>query len=94
MVLMKLYCHLMAEIKKIIYKLEYGNRVSFGSGFTFRKGFNLIVAKEGKVEIGANCFFNNRECSFFRDCCCSRRASRSVPRMLSTLAHTVWSSLW
>lgn len=51
MVLMKLYCHLMAEIKKIIYKLEYGNRVSFGSGFTFRKGFNLIVAKEGKVEI-------------------------------------------
>ena len=35
-----------------------------------------------------------RECSFFRDCCCSRRASRSVPRMLSTLAHTVWSSLW
>lgn len=59
MVLMKLYCHLMAEIKKIIYKLEYGNRASFGSGFTFRKGFNLIVAKEGKVEIGANCFFNN-----------------------------------
>lgn len=42
-----------------MYKLEYGNRVSFGSGFTFRKGFNLIVAKEGKCEIGVNCFSNN-----------------------------------
>ena len=59
MILMKLYCHLMAEIKKAIYKLENGNRVSFGPGLTFRKGFNLVVAKEGKVEIGANCFFNN-----------------------------------
>ena len=37
---------------------------------------------------------DDRECSFFRDCCCLRCTSRSVPRMLSTLAHTVWSSLW
>lgn len=59
MVLMKLYCHLVAEIKKTIYRIVNGNRVSFGRGFTFRKGFNLVVSKEGKVEIGENCFFNN-----------------------------------
>lgn len=45
----------------------------------------------GKTRAG---FLFYRECSFFRDCCCLRCTSRSVPRMLSTLAHTVWSSLW
>lgn len=59
MVLMKLYCHLVAEVKKAIYRIVNGNRVNFGRGFTFRKGFNLVVSKEGKVEIGENCFFNN-----------------------------------
>ena len=51
---MKLYCHLVAEVKKAIYRIVNGNRVNFGRGFTFRKGFNLVVSKEGKVEIGDN----------------------------------------
>ena len=62
MLLTKLYLHLIAEIKKAIYKMMYGNRFSFGRGFTFRKRFNLLVDKNGKLEIGENCFFNN-DCS-------------------------------
>ena len=55
---------------------------------------NFLLAMVVVVITMAICSTAYRECSFFRDCCCSRRASRSVPRMLSTLAHTVWSSLW
>lgn len=52
------------------------------------------AAPEHYDERYENWRFEDRECSFFRDCCCLRCTSRSVPRMLSTLAHTVWSSLW
>lgn len=46
----------MVEVKKIYYKLR--NEVtkwkieSFRRKFSFCKGFNMIVAKEGKIEIG------------------------------------------
>lgn len=59
MILMKLYCHLMAGVKKTIYRIINRKRVRFGKEFTFRKGFNLVVSKNGKVEIGEKCFFNN-----------------------------------
>lgn len=59
---MKLYCHAVAEIKKVIYKVANGNRVDFGRGFTFCKNFNLLISETGKVKIGKNCFFNN-DCS-------------------------------
>ena len=62
MLLIKLYFHIVAEIKKAIYKITNRNRVSFGRGFTFRKRFNLLVDKNGNLEIGENCFFNN-DCS-------------------------------
>lgn len=45
--------------KKTEDEITLVDRVNFGRGFTFRKGFNLVVSKEGKVEIGENCFFNN-----------------------------------
>lgn len=59
MLFMKLYCHFVAALKIALYKIINGNRVKFGKGFTFRRGFSLVVAKEGKVEIGDDCFFNN-----------------------------------
>ena len=42
----------------------------------------------GKTRAG---FLFYRKCSFFRDCCCLCCASRSVPRILSTLAHSARS---
>lgn len=60
--------------------------------------FELILVNDGSPDnsLSICCQYaeKDRECSFFRDCCCLRCTSRSVPRMLSTLAHTVWSSLW
>jgi acetyltransferase-like isoleucine patch superfamily enzyme len=57
--LIKIFFHIIAEIKKVYFKIIFGNRVHFGHGFTFRKGFNLFIEKKGKVEIGKDCFFNN-----------------------------------
>lgn len=59
MILMKIWRHIIAVIKKIIYKIINGSRIHFGKGVTFRKGFNLVIDKNGKVEIGDGCFFNN-----------------------------------
>ncbi|MGN1114631.1 MAG: acyltransferase [Oscillospiraceae bacterium] len=56
---MKIWCHIIAAIKKIWYKIVNRNRVSFGKETTFRKGFSLVIDKSGTVEIGDNCFFNN-----------------------------------
>ena len=59
MLILKLYYHILAEIKKVFYKLIYGKRIKFGKGVTFRKGFSLMIEKNAYVEIGEGCFFNN-----------------------------------
>lgn len=59
MLILKVYYHVIAEIKKIIYKIIYGKKIQFGRKTTFRKGLALMINKRAYVEIGENCFFNN-----------------------------------
>ena len=59
MIVLKIYYHTIAIIKKIFYKIIYGKHVKFGKKVTFRKGFSLVIEDGGHVEIGDGCFFNN-----------------------------------
>ena len=59
MLILKIYFHMNAIIKKIFYKILYGNKIKFGKRVTFRKGFSLVIEKDAKVEIGDDVFFNN-----------------------------------
>lgn len=59
MIFFKLYYHVIAFLKFILFKIVYRNKVHFGANFTFRKGFSLDIGKKGRVEIGKNVFFNN-----------------------------------
>ena len=58
MLIFKLYCHIIAFFCKLYYKLAYGSRCQMGRNFQFRKGFTLLIGREGKVRIG-DVFFNN-----------------------------------
>lgn len=59
MLLYKIYCHIVSEIWKFIYKRYYGSRLRLGRNFQFRKNFSLLLDKQGKVLLGDNVFFNN-----------------------------------
>lgn len=45
--------------KKIIWLLEYGNRLKMKSKVSFRLGMIVNIEKNGYIEIGENTFFNN-----------------------------------
>lgn len=47
------------HIKKCYWKLKYGKRIKFGKNFKFRKGLIINIAKNGYLEIGDRCSFNN-----------------------------------
>ena len=47
------------------YKLMYGKNFVIGRRIFLRKGF--IIIAEGKVKIGNECFFNNRNCYNYND---------------------------
>ena len=57
--LLKCYYHIAASLKKVLFQLLYGRRVSFGKGTTFRSGFHLMIEGAGRVSIGDHCFFNH-----------------------------------
>ena len=59
---MLLFRHIVAFILIKYYKIIYGSKCNFGKKTTFRKNFHLVIAKNGKVVIGKDCFFNN-DCS-------------------------------
>lgn len=59
MKLLKLWYHVKAQIKKTVYKILSGNKITFGKKTTFRNGFHAMIEGEGKIKIGSNCFFNN-----------------------------------
>lgn len=46
-------------LKKIYYKICYGNKIKIGQRTHFRKGFIITIRKNGKIIIGKKCFFNN-----------------------------------
>ena len=56
MIVLKIYYHIIAILKKVFYKIIYGK---LGTNTTFRKGFSLLIENGAYVEIGDRCFFNN-----------------------------------
>ncbi|MEG0768464.1 MAG: acyltransferase [Ruthenibacterium sp.] len=67
MIVLKLYFHIAAALKKGVYRLIYGRRVHFGRKTTFRRSLALAIEKTGSVSIGDGCFFNNG-CSISSQC--------------------------
>ncbi len=59
MLIYKILFHIVAAIKKIWFKLVYGNAIVFGKGVTWRSHFHLAIEPKAKVEVGENCFFNH-----------------------------------
>lgn len=62
MFVIKLWLHVCAIIKGILYRLIFRKKLSLGNNITWRRRFNIIIDNNGKVVIGNNCFFNN-DCS-------------------------------
>lgn len=59
MLILKIWLHLKSLLQLIFLKMIYCNRFEIGHNVTWRNNFSLMIAPEGKVEIGGNCFFNN-----------------------------------
>lgn len=59
MLILKIYYHIIAIIKKFFYKIIYGKHIKFGKRVTFRRGFSLTIEDGAFVEIGEATFFNN-----------------------------------
>ena len=58
----KISNYIMRVLKITYWKIRYGKRIRIGKKLHFRKRFNILIEKNGMLEIGDNCFFNN-DCS-------------------------------
>lgn len=61
-IIIKILKRISSFFKKIVLKLIYLNRISFGKNAILYKNFSIIIEKNGFVKIGNNNFFN-RNCS-------------------------------
>lgn len=61
-IVIKILKRIRSFFKKIMLKIIYLNKISFGSKTVLYKNFSLIIEKNGCVKIGNNNFFN-RNCS-------------------------------
>ena len=43
----KVYCHIMAFVWKMYYKIIYRSNLEVGKNFQFRKGFSLLLDDMG-----------------------------------------------
>lgn len=59
MIIFKIYFHLLAFFKKILLRIIYGKKISFGRTTTFRRRFDVAIEGNGEIIIGDRCFFNN-----------------------------------
>lgn len=59
MIFFKIWWHLNAFVRKILFKLVYCNKLVLGEDITFRKSFTLLIDENAKVHIGNRAFFNN-----------------------------------
>lgn len=62
MIFLKIIYHVQAIVWMWFLKLFYrfgGARFIVGKHVTFRKGFSMMIGKNGEVNIGNNVFFNN-----------------------------------
>ncbi len=59
MKILKLWYHIKAAVKKIVYKIVYGGKLHIGKGTTWRHGFHVVIEGNARISIDDNCFFNN-----------------------------------
>lgn len=59
MIIQKIYYYAQATLIKIFYSVIYRRQLFFGKKTTFRMHFKIIIAENGKIHIGDNCFFNH-----------------------------------
>ena len=62
MIIIKLWYHFVTFMKRLLFFLLYGSKMTIGTGTTWRRGFSVMKSTDAKIEIGDNCFFNN-DCS-------------------------------
>jgi acetyltransferase-like isoleucine patch superfamily enzyme len=60
--LFSVWYHGKALFKRVLFFCIYRNRLKIGSKTTWRRNFSVLLNKDGKINIGKNCFFNN-DCS-------------------------------
>lgn len=58
-IFIKIFKRIYSCLKKIIWKILYLNRISFGKKVIFYPNTNVIIEKKGQIKIGDHCFFNN-----------------------------------
>ena len=59
MIVIKIYYHIFAVLKLIMFSLLYGKRITMGKHTTFRRDFSVAIQAEGRIRIGSDCFFNH-----------------------------------
>lgn len=59
MLLLKIWFHLIADMKKLLFIIIFPGRISIGRHTTFRRNFEVVIEGDGKILIGENCFFNH-----------------------------------
>jgi len=58
-IILKIWYHIWAIMKKIALKMIYGRKLLIGKNVTWRRDFSVMKSKSAIIEIGNNCFFNN-----------------------------------
>ena len=60
MIIFKIWYHILAIVKKFLYKILYRKKIEIAKNVTWRRDFSVMIEKNGKLQIGKGCFFNNR----------------------------------
>ena len=59
MIIFKIWYHILAIVKKFLYKILYRKKIEIAKNVTWRRDFSVRIEKNGKLQIGKGCFFNN-----------------------------------
>ena len=59
MIIFKIWYHILAIVKKFLYKILYRKKIEIAKNVTWRRDFSVMIGKNGKLQIGKECFFNN-----------------------------------
>ena len=59
MIIFKIWYHILAIVKKFLYKILYRKKIEIAKNVTWRRDFSVMIEKNGKLQIRKGCFFNN-----------------------------------
>ena len=59
MIIFKIWYHILAIVKKFLYKILYRKKIEIAKNVTWRRDFSVMIEKNGKLQIGKGCFFIN-----------------------------------